>query len=143
MKYVLLTLTALALNTLSAHAASLPEGSYKGEGLWRSAKSQGTYTAETKIEGAKIESSYKGEDGAFAFTIELKAETNGFYRVISQGADVGEAYCLKQAQVCHYELKAGNLSVEETIVFDHGNLYRFGSKRVKGGEKIAWQEALR
>jgi hypothetical protein len=140
MKTVSRIALSLLLSTATAHAAgTMPEGHFKGEGLWKSTTEQGSYQVQTKIQGDRIESSYQSKEGNYVWEIELKATANGFFKVLSKGQELGSGYCLEQAKVCHYELNAATLALEETLVYQDGKLFRFGSKNVAGA-KVFWQE---
>jgi hypothetical protein len=132
----------LAAGTGSGSAkTALPSGHFLGNGLWKSATDGGSYQAETLINGSTVTSKYTLSDGTKReFTFDMVDAQNGIFKVKIFGAEVGRGYCLDKAQVCHYELKAGNVDLEETITIMDGKLYRFGSKD-QGSGRIVWQEA--
>lgn len=143
MKYLLIALFALsAQSALAASGTPLPDGSFKGEGHWKSQKTQGAYRAETQIRGDKIEAKYDSSQGKFQWSFETRQKANGFFSVLAEGHIVGDGYCLDHAKVCHYEVKVGSLNLEETLVYLEGHLYRYGSKQAEGEAKVFWQEAL-
>jgi hypothetical protein len=137
---------SLAFYTFGASAAAtagiLPEGKFHGEGLWKSSKEKGTYEVSIAIEGNTVSSAYQLPDGSIKKWSFTMADTaNGLFKVTSQGVEIGEGYCLDQAQVCHYTVSVGPLTLEETVTYMDQTLYRFGSKD-EGRGLIAWQEKL-
>jgi hypothetical protein len=145
MKVSLFVIAALLSTT--SWAGALPDGTYKGDGLWNSPLKQGSYKTETKISGEQldtthIESTYLLEDGTTkTWAFEVVPSNGNFFKVEVDGKEVGQGYCLSRATVCHYEVSVGNMELEETISYEVGKLYRFGSK-VENDRKVMWQEKM-
>ncbi|MEK6705208.1 MAG: hypothetical protein AABZ06_05420 [Bdellovibrionota bacterium] len=139
MKLTTLVLTSLvAINVY----AGLPDGDFKGDGLWKSARDQGTYEVSTSINGNIIAGSYTLPNGTKKeWKFEMEQTTSGFFKVKAYGTEVGKGYCLEKAEVCHYEIAVGKLVLEETLTAFGDKLYRFGSKD-EGFGRIMWQESL-
>ncbi len=135
---------ALTLTILSnvALAGSFPEGTFSGQGSWKSESQKGAYTVETKIVGNIVQTEYVLPDGTEReWTFEMVPTTNGLFKVKTAGVEVGEGYCIDHADVCHYEVQFGSFSLEETLTLENGKLYRLGSKD-EGSGRVIWQEAL-
>ncbi len=138
------TLLLTLFTTLThAQAAPLPDGVFKGEGLWKSVTEQAGYMAETRINGNRIEAKYESRKGGYEWNFEMRQTAKGFFDVVTEAHVIGDGYCLDHAKVCHYEIKVGKLSLEETLVYLDGNLYRYGSKQEGSEAKVFWQEALK
>ena len=117
-----------------------PEGSFKGHGRWKSADGEsGTYTLNTEIKGDLMSSKYQYDGKEEEWTFTAKFDKNSFFPVMVDGGEVGRGYCYSVQ--CHYEVRIGEMHLEETLTFDQGKLYRLGSK-VTAGHRIAWEEAL-
>ena len=142
MKSALIIATALmTINTLG-FAASLPDGTFKGDGLWKSQKLSGEYEVSSEIRGQTVSSTYKLPDGSTKqFAMEMRPTENGFFDLVSNTKLVGKGYCLEHVILCHYEIKTDDLALEETLTVQNDKLYKFGSKTEKGF-KLMWQEAL-
>lgn len=139
MKLMTLVLTSLVATNVYAE---LPDGDFKGDGLWKSAGDQGTYEVTTSINGNIVAGSYTLSNGTQKeWKFEMEQTTNGFFKVKAYGTEVGKGYCLEKAEVCHYEIAVGKLILEETLTSLGDKLYRFGSKN-EGSERIMWQESL-
>jgi hypothetical protein len=142
MKTVMILGTILMSMNAFAQADRLPDGAYKGQGLWKSANQSGHYEVSTEIRGEKVISSYKRPNGtAYQWEMTMKPAKNGFFTVISRGAEVGKGYCLEHTTLCHYDLAAKGLELEETLTIQDGKLYKYGSK-TENGTLVMWQEAL-
>jgi hypothetical protein len=142
MKIAVIFGTALMTLNPLAHAASLPDGSFKGEGLWKSQKVNGTYEVQSEINGQSISSTYKLPDGSTKkWKVEMRATENGFFDVMLESNLVGTGYCLDHVALCHYEVKTENLTLEETLIAHDDRLYKFGSK-TEDGFRVKWQESL-
>ena len=135
--------TATLLVSASAFAATFPEGSFKGHGLWKSASGQsGSYTASTTVSVTALESQYELSNATQReFKADIEMKSPNFFVLKSVGVPIGSGYCLERAVVCHYQLNAGETALEETITLQDGKFYRFGSKG-SGESKVMWQEAL-
>ncbi|MGZ3690861.1 MAG: hypothetical protein ACXVAX_05130 [Pseudobdellovibrio sp.] len=134
-------LTGLLI-TSSAWAHNFHSGTYAGEGLWNSSQSSGVYKVETVVKGNEISSQYAmGEAGAKKWSFVMKNKSHNFFDVISAGEKIGTGYCLEKATVCHYEIAQGDFKLEETIVQQKNEIYKFGSKQT-GANVISWQEKL-
>ena len=137
---VIVVLTVLAAQAQAA--LTLPEGNYKGQGLWKSVKEQGSYDVHASISKDTISETYVMQDGSKKdWTFQITEKANNFFTVSTHGLEVGEGYCLEKAQVCHYEIKINDFRLEETLTSLDGRLYRFGSK-IDSGTKVFWQEGL-
>jgi hypothetical protein len=142
MKTILTLTTALLAFAAQAQAHTIPDGTFRGEGLWKSPADRGGYEVITTVAGERISSVYKIRGGENIETaVELKNGENGFLRVISEGKEVGSGYCLEKVALCHYSLKTDKLSLEETLTIQDGKLYAFGSK-TQSGVTVMWQEKL-
>lgn len=142
MKTVLIALLVLVAEV--SFAEGLTNGSFEGTGLWKasSGRVKGEYKTTTVIKGNKVEASYNmGPAGQYGWKFEMKETAPGFFDVMSRGEKVGAGYCLEKVVVCHYDVSAPNLKLEETITIQGATLYRFGSKN-QGRGTIAWQEKL-
>jgi hypothetical protein len=129
------------LVSAAAHAHAIPDGSYHGQGLWKSIPARGTYQVSTTVKGDQIASTYKFNGEERAFTIELQDSQNGFLRAVYEGKEVGQGYCLENVTLCHFSVKTDKLALEETLTIQNGKLYAFGSKTVDG-LTVMWQESL-
>ena len=144
MKHSLTTLALVALTSSSALAGSLVEGNYTGEGGWKKTGSvEGQYKVETRISASRIDNRYVFPGmKPIQWSAEITPKNKGgFFSVKMKGHLVGHGYCLEQADVCHYEFKAHDTRVEETLVWQNGRFFKFGSKNAGSG-LIRWQEAL-
>jgi hypothetical protein len=140
MKIKILTIL-VALLSSQAWASAFPVGNYHGHGLWKSLSEKGNYTNTISINNNSVSTDYKLPDGSRRkWNFEMSPQQNGFFKVISEGTELGQGYCLEKAEVCHYEIKQGTFSLEETFTLLDGRLYRFGSKDYGKG-RIMWQEA--
>jgi hypothetical protein len=143
MKTQLLTLTTLICFLLSSQswAELFPNGNYQGHGFFKTKTETGSYLIHTSIKDNLIKSNYSLPDGSKKeWNFQMSTQANGFFKVQTNGIEVGQGYCLEKAVVCHYEIKVNNLSLEETFTLLSGRLYRFGSKD-DGTGQIMWQEA--
>lgn len=139
MKTIIGILTSIILTNANA---ALPIGKFRGSGLWKSFKEQGSYEVTTNINGKTMTSSYQLPNGiSREWKFEIEPTLNGFFKVKTYGAEVGQGYCLERVEVCHYEIKADELTMEETLTILDGKLYRFGSKE-EGSVRIMWQESM-
>lgn len=139
-----MNLKALVLTSLIAVTAQagLPEGQFRGQGLWKSGSDQGTYQVTNRITKNTVKAVYSSPKGPqHEWNFDMAATSNGFFNVKSQGKVVGQGYCLEKANVCHYQLTLDRVFLEETLTVMGGKLYRFGSKDV-GSVRIMWQESL-
>lgn len=142
MKTFLTLTTSLLTLSAAAQAHTIPDGTYRGEGLWKGAADRGGYEVVTTITGDRIASTYRlPNGGSREATIELKSGENGFLRVLADGKEVGSGYCLEKVELCHYSMKTDKLSLEETLTIQNGKLYKFGSK-TEGAVTVMWQEGL-
>ncbi len=142
MKAAVVLGTALMTINALGHAASLPEGVFKGGGTWKSQNLSGEYEVSSEIKGRIISSTYKLPDGSTKqWVMEMRPTENGFFNVVSTNNVVGKGYCLEHVILCHYEVKTDELSLEETLTVQNEKLYKFGSKTEKGF-RVMWQEAL-
>jgi hypothetical protein len=142
MKAALIIGTALMTLTALSHAEGLPEGNFKGDGLWKGHETSGKYTVSSELKGQTLISTYRMPDGSTSnWSFEMKAKENGFFDVISGAKVVGGGYCLDHVVLCHYEVKMGKLQLEETLTIQNEKLYKFGSK-TENGFHVMWQEAL-
>ncbi len=136
----LLLVGLFSQNVFAGIPEGLPQGNFIGEGLWRDTTQQGGYRVETHLSGDRIETIYNiGANDEKKYTMIFAPSENGFFTVKVENEEIGKGYCLKQAQVCHYEIKVGELKLEETLTFLDGKLYRFGSKE-RSGHYVMWQE---
>ena len=141
MKSTLTFLTMVLASTVCL-AHGLTEGKYTGHGLWKSEKTTGQYSITASIGAKKIQTAYILPDGTTKqWDFDIVESTNGFFDVMSQSVKLGAGYCLDKAPVCHYEISAGNLKLEETLVQQDKKLYRYGSKN-QGQGALLWQESL-
>lgn len=137
----LMTLILTSLMGTSAYAG-LPDGNFKGNGLWKSANDQGTYEVMTSVNGNHIVTSYKLPNGTQKeWKFEMEPTSNGFFKVKTNGTEVGKGYCLENVAVCHYDMILGSLFLEETLTASGSKLYKLGSKD-QGTGQIMWQEAM-
>jgi len=145
----------LALSTLTSmatYANSIPEGTFKGQGLWKSETKTGKYEVSTTIVGDTIKTSYTWENhDQFEFEFQTHDLANGFFEIQIDGHKFGKGYCLEGAIVCHYEIDFSSennpekVRLEETLTIQDGKLYRFGHKNWIAGQyhtDVFWQEAL-
>ncbi len=131
----------LAYNVSFAHDLKL--GRFTGQGSWRSQEKSGVYIATTEITTSEISSSYQMKDSTESYwKFITKNKRQGFFDVMNRGQKIGQGYCLKNALVCHYDIKIGKFTLEESLVQENGLLYRYGSKN-ESGQTIVWQEALK
>jgi hypothetical protein len=139
----ILTLTSALAVIVSAvaQAHTLPDGTLRGDGLWKSKDTQGTYDVITNVAGDKLTSTYTYGTQKREVTLELRDAGNGFLRVFADGRDAGSGYCLEKVVLCHYSVNTAKISLEETLTVQEGKLYKFGSK-TEGGVTVMWQEAL-
>ena len=89
MKAVLIALTVMASQI--GFAQGLANGSFEGNGLWKSDKSvvRGQYTVKTVISGNSIEANYnRGEHGSYKWKFETKQTQAGFFDVMSKGKKI-------------------------------------------------------
>lgn len=134
---------ALILTSNQSIASGIREGNFVGKGLWKSENATGAYKVSVVIQNDTVSSEYELSDGSkLSWNFKMNGTANGFFKVKSQGVEIGSGYCLDRAEVCHYEIKTSKLNLEETLTILDGNLYRFGSKYM-GKVKTAWQEALK
>jgi hypothetical protein len=141
MKTLAITLIA-GLISAQAWAGTIPEGHFKGDGLWKSASKRGRYTVETTVSKNTINTDYTLPDGVKKqWNFEMAPTKNGLFKVTVFGAEIGQGYCLEKVELCHYEIKVSGFTLEETLTVQDGTLYRFGSKD-DGSGRIVWQEAL-
>lgn len=138
-KLVFLTIALVSSFSL---AHPLTNGKYVGHGQWRSESANGQYNHEAVVGEKKIQTKYLLADGsAKEWNFEIVETTNTFFSVLNQGVRIGSGYCLDQAPVCHYEISVGSFRLEETIVQQAANMYRFGSK-IQDQDTITWQEKM-
>lgn len=140
------TMTALFLGlfTVAALADTVPDGRFKGTGLWKSLKETGGYEVTAELQGNVMDSQYVMADGSIQkLKVEREALAQGFFNLKMSGQKVGQGYCLDGAIVCHYEIETPGVYVEETMTVQGDNLYRFGHKKIQGTEEVFWQENLR
>jgi hypothetical protein len=134
----------VAAPSLAAHP--LPSGEFVGTGTWKSPDgSSGGYDVSTRIEGATLTSNYEyaveGGRRTESATIELVAKDSAVFEVRNdKGEVVGKGFYLEAE--CSYRAEFGSIAVEETIRFDHGVLYKFGSK-CGPGFQVIWSETLK
>jgi hypothetical protein len=141
MKKTTITLIALLASEI-CFAHGFTAGSYKGNGLWNSSKAKGIYQTSTVIDKNVIKAHYTLPDGSSRdWNFEIQDTSSTFFDVMSQGTKLGTGYCLEKAPVCHYEIKAGQMKLEETLVQEGNKIYRYGSKD-EGSGPIQWQESL-
>ena len=140
---VLAILTVLSTLPAMAQAASLiPEGQYEGRGLGKTEAGQGSYQVKTSIVDNVLSSTYTLSNGDVkSVQITLVPTKNGFLTAQISGQNVGTGYCLDHATLCHFEINAGGVALEETMTVENSMLFVFGSK-VQYGVKVFWQEAL-
>lgn len=137
MKNLILT-GAIFMMVSTTALAAFPVGKYKGRGHWQDDKGRaGVYDILAFSNGTSIESTYSFNSQTKSFKLEVTNDKNGFFDVTIAGNRVGEGYCMTVQ--CHYTLPASSL--EESVVFWNGHLYRVGSK-VENGLKIRWEEDL-
>jgi hypothetical protein len=130
----------ISMFTIQSWADSIPDGNYQGQGLYQSRTETGNYSTQINVQGNSIKSAYTLPDGSKKeWNFEMSQQANGFFKVVTNGVDVGEGYCLQKTIVCHYEIKVNTLSLEETFTLLDGRLYRFGSKD-NGSGRVMWQE---
>ena len=130
------------LITLQAQAGMIPDGSYKGNGAWRSSSDKGNYAIQTSISGHKISTNYALPDGSKKeWNFEIVTGEAGQFSVLANSLTIGSGYCLDQVDVCHYEIKVNDFSLEETLTLMDKKLYRFGSK-TEGQGRTLWQESM-
>ena len=123
-------------------AGTLPDGAFKGKGIWKSETTQGSYTVSSVISGTAVDSKFTLSDGSQKeWKFDMDPTSAGFFHVKVSGLEVGHGYCLEKVQVCHYEVKIEKLVLEETVTAMEGKLYRFGSKD-EGSGRIVWQESM-
>lgn len=131
----------LGLVSIQSWAGKLPEGSYAGKGLWASSADRGNYKVTTKISQDSVSADYILADGSKKeWIFKIVPTTGNFFKVTVYGLEVGEGYCLDKVDLCHYQVKIKQLSLEETLTSRDGKFYRFGSKDTGSGT-IVWQEA--
>ncbi len=139
---LLLTQISLLMSVGLAQASTLTNGQYQGHGGWKAEDGTGSYQVKTNITDDEIETQYELADKSTKnWVFRMKESQNKFFTVETNGLKIGQGYCLDQAQVCHYEIKINDFSLEETIVNLEGKLYKYGSK-VVNGKTVRWQEAL-
>lgn len=143
MKKVIATTVFLILSQ-TALANHLSEGQFQGKGIWKKVSTRGDYQVRTEITGNQVATTYTLPDGKsknWEFMMDEDENSNGFFKVVSQGSVLGTGYCLENTELCHYEITVKTGKIEETITLQHGILYKFGS--FNGNEKIFWQEELK
>ncbi len=134
-------LVSLAIGLMSSLALgdAWTPGNYTGHGVWRdTAGHSGLYEVVTVLTADSMSSNYAFAEGVAAVSLSLQRTGDGFYSLIDAEKTSGNMYCYDVQ--CHYELGAG--SVEETLSFVDGKLYKLGSKLGSDGRTIIWQEAL-
>ncbi|MBI2519400.1 MAG: hypothetical protein HYV97_03245 [Bdellovibrio sp.] len=118
----------------------LPAGNYQGDGL---AVHQGgkneQYLVESKVTGQAIESTYRVGSETMKYAFQARFDKHGFFEVLMEGTKVGTGYCM--SVWCHYSIKIGDFSLEETLTFYQGHLYRLGQKN-NNGKLVSWEEDL-
>jgi len=138
MKTMILAL-AVAASANGFALTAFPQGSFHGQGRWSdSTGKSGQYSVETKTSANSVASHYRfgSETRDWNFSAAFK---QGFFDVMSGGRELGQGYC--QSVQCHYQVDFGGGSLEETLTFVDGKLYKVGSKKVSG-ITISWEEAL-
>ena len=141
MKKTIAFLTVVMAYSIS-FAHGLTEGSYTGNGLWKSNTAKGNYQASTDIGKKTIQAKYVLAGGTtLEWNFDILESANGFFDVISHGKKLGSGYCLDNVPVCHYEIATGKFKLEETLVQQSNTIYRYGSKD-EGRGSITWQESL-
>ncbi len=141
MKSIMSFLTLVLASQLS-YSHTLPEGTYQGQGIWKSASEGGNYTNTTVISKDQIKTHYKLTDGSYLdWDFTLSNETNNFFDITIEGQKVGTGYCLEKISLCHYQIEVSGVKLEESLVQQENNMYRYGSK-VINEKTIFWQERL-
>ena len=141
MKKQILAMVA-GLMTLQAQAGMIPDGAYKGNGMWRSAQSNGIYQVRTAVAGTKVSADYVMPDGTQkSWNFEIVTREAGQFKVVANTVQIGHGYCLEKVNVCHYEISVSDFSLEETLTLSDKKLYRFGSK-TSGQGRTLWQESM-
>jgi len=134
----------VASTGLAAHP--LPSGEFAGTGTWKSPDgSSREYDVSTRIEGATLTSTYEyvmeGSRRNESATIELVAKDSVVLEVRNdKGEVIGKGFYLEAE--CSYRAEFDGIAVEETIRFDRGVLYKFGSK-CGPGFQVIWRETLK
>jgi hypothetical protein len=101
-----------------------------------------------------------GEGQSMTYTMRVSMDDNGFFTVTDQDGHEGKGFCFTQkhpdqdvgdlsdghhghrmAKMCHYSLAMEDKSIEESIVFKGGHIYRMGS-HTQGETMMAWKLAL-
>jgi len=141
MKSIISFLTLVIASQLS-FSHTLPEGTYQGKGVWKSISEGGNYTNTTVISKDQIKTHYKLPNGKYMdWDFTLSNENNSFFDLTIDGQKVGSGYCLEKITLCHYQFEVPGVKLEESLVQQENNIYRYGSKIING-KTIFWQERL-
>ncbi|HAZ15005.1 MAG: hypothetical protein A2X86_21985 [Bdellovibrionales bacterium GWA2_49_15] len=120
---------------------NFPVGNYHGKGYGIEQNGQEShYLVEARVGENKIESTYHFINGGTQkFTLAANFGKHGHFDVLSGSKKIGAGYCM--SIWCHYTLKMGKNTVEETVTFFQNHLYRLGQKKING-KLISWEEDL-
>ena len=136
-------ITGFAVANDPTAIGGLPRGTFAGKGLWFAGSKSGNYELQTTISENKISATYELPDGTTKhWNFDIKSKTANEFEVMYGGHPVGYGYCLQKTVLCHYQVTAYNVDIEETLVFEGGKLFRYGSKSDKEMGRIVWQEAM-
>ncbi len=115
-----------------------PAGNYHGKG--HAVHQNGVeerYLVESKVTGNSIQTTYHVNGETLNYALQASFEKNGFFDVKMDGAKVGSGYCM--SVWCHYSIRIGDFSLEETLTFFQEHLYRLGQKTIDG-KIISWED---
>ncbi len=115
-----------------ANAAVFPDGYYSGEGVATNAQgSKFKYKVELTIDKLKWKYTYHyPANKIVTYEMDDVAQTNGFYKMISNGVEVGSGYC--GVSQCRLKLNLNAQKIDVTSHFLDNIMYVLGENATTG-----------